>query len=335
MNCKKILAAPLACGVALSALAFAPVAQAQDTMTSSTTTTTTTTTTSAAPVQVTGTVLRYYVDRSGYVTAADIQTANGIEFVRFAPGMGQRLYTTAPVGGTATVYVTGTPYMGATRWDVVSVGSTMPSPNMVMMPAPSDIDLLQGQAQIMNGAKQVEISGTLRDTITDERGEVLGLILEDTEVSANDRRMMMTSMGINPDATMMTTSIGMPANGLTLVRVPREVRNVAPGYAGTERVTPLFRGSDVTVVGYPEAPRYGVLSAYENRIAASALVVNSRQVGAIGIQRMAPSKRTLLSRVNIGGGTATAEEIRANQQGYTVYSQTTTPVMVAPDNSIR
>jgi hypothetical protein len=33
-------------------------------------------------------------DRSGYVTAMDVQTADGVQFVRFSPGMGSRLYTT-------------------------------------------------------------------------------------------------------------------------------------------------------------------------------------------------------------------------------------------------
>ena len=54
-----------------------------------------------------------------------------------------------------------------------------------------------------------------------------------------------------------------------LVRVPAELRH--PGgaqMAGSGRVTPLFPGADVEIVGYVEAPRYGVVSAYGQRIAA-------------------------------------------------------------------
>jgi hypothetical protein len=76
-------------------VAVAPAAQAQGEMS---TTTTSTTVSTSQPTLVTGTVLRYYVDRSGYVTAMDVQTAEGVQFVRFSPGMGTRLYNTYPVG---------------------------------------------------------------------------------------------------------------------------------------------------------------------------------------------------------------------------------------------
>jgi len=337
MNCKKILAAPLACGFALSALAFAPAANAQGGMMSNDTmmsTTTTTTTTMAAPMQVTGTVLRYYSDRAGYLTAMDLQTANGVEFIRFSPGMAQRIYSMAPVGGTATVYVTGSP---TTRWDVVGVGNMMPSPNFVMATTPSDIEMLDSVPYIMAGAKQVTVSGDLADTITNNMGEVVGLVLSNTSVSDMNRRMMMTSMGMNADMAM-APNWAMPMNGMTLVRVGREFRHSAPGSAGTNRVAALFKGADVVVTGYPEAPRYGVVSNFQNRIAANALVVNGRNVGAIGIQKMmgGMNKNGMMGGSMMGGsmmggsmmssGTMTPEQMRARNMGYTTYTTTETTV---------
>src|SRR4028118_1026068 len=129
MRCKQIKVGHLACAVAMGLVAVAPAAQAQgDTSTTTTTTMDTTTTgttmSMSQPTLVTGTVLRYYVDRAGYVTAMDVQTAEGVQFVRFSPGMGTRLYNTYPVGGTASVYVMGSP---TSRWDVVSVGATAPA----------------------------------------------------------------------------------------------------------------------------------------------------------------------------------------------------------------
>lgn len=330
MSCKNKLAGTVACGVALSFLALAQGANAQsETMTKGAdgAGADMSMQMSNSPMLVTGTVLRYYTDRAGYVTAMDVQTANGVQFVRFSPSIGQRLYTTYPVGGTASVYVTGTPMMGMTRYDVVSVGTTMPSATGMMVPTLSDVELLDAQPVIMAGAKMVTVRGKLNDVITNNQGEVVGLILGDTMVGEKARMDMMASTGMSSStmagSTMTTsTSTGMmPAMmpGTTLVRVPREFRHTAPGFAGTERVTPLFRGADVEVTGYPEAPRYGVLSTFENRIAANALVVNSRAVGALGIQRMMMSGGSLFRNVDLGGTSRSAEEMRAMQMGYTMY----------------
>ena len=320
MNCKKILAAPLACGVAMGALAFAPVANAQGTMMNDTmmmpaASAPATMMMMPAPTQVSGTVLRYYSDRTGLVNAMDLQTATGIEFIRFAPGLAQRVMSVAPVGGMATVYVSGSP---TTRWDLVGFGDRMPSPNVQVLPAPSDIEVLESTPFITSGAKQMTIKGTLQDTITNSKGEVVGLVL-----SGSSSNMMMDGMMAN---------MAMPMNGMTLVRVGRGFRHDAPGYMGTERVTPLFKGSDVVVTGYTEAPRYGVISAFQSRIDASALVVNGRNVGAIGIQRSADRNKSakmmmsggMMSGGMMDGGTMSAEQTRAMGMGYSTYSTTTT-----------
>ncbi len=315
MGSKKILSKSLVCGVAMSLLALAPVvANAQDSMMtkgaegagmmsdSS----------SMTPMMVTGTVLRYYSDRSGYVTAMDVQTADGVKFMRFSPGMGQRLYSTYPVGGTATVYVAQP--SGMMSPSVVGVGGTMPSPGMMSMSSvPSDVDVLDSEPYIMSGAKLVTMRGSLRDIITNDQGEVVGLVIKDSSMKDTMKAsgMMDASTGTAMASPMMS--------GMTLVRVPREFRQIAPGYAGTERVAPLFKGADIEVTGYPEAPRYGVLSTFGNRIAARALVVNARAVGAVGIQRMSMGKHSLFRNVNIGGAGRSAEEMKASSMGYSTY----------------
>jgi hypothetical protein len=298
------------------------------------------------PTLVTGTVLRYYVDRSGYVTAMDVQTAEGVQFVRFSPGMGTRLYNTYPVGGTTSVYVMGSP---TTRWDVVSVGATAPAPGGMMMPyTVTDAELLDAEPYIMAGAKMVTMTGKLRNMIVNDRGEIVGLILgggnnnkmggmvQNASMTSGDGTTMTSSSTASGDTMTTTTTttttntvgmgsmMGMEPRGI-LVRVPREFRHIAPGYAGTERVTPLFKGAVVEVTGYPEAPRFGVLDVYNHRIAANALVVNGRAVGAIGIPMMAEkASRALFGGVDIGGTGRTSEEMRAAGMGYTVYGTSNT-----------
>jgi len=286
MDCKKFKVSRLICGVAAGAIAIAPLAANAQMATDSTMMSSTTMT---APMQVTGTVLRYYVDRSGYVTAMDIQTANGIEMVRFSPGMGQRLYTTYPVGGQASVYVSGSP---TSRWDVVGIGATAPTSMMPSML--TDVELLESEPYILTGAKLMTMSGKLTNLILNDMGEVLGLVLDNN----------------------------------TLVRTPRESRHIAPGQAGTARVSPFFKGADVEVTGYPEAPRYGVLSQYGNRVVANALVVNGRAVGALGIPMMNPeSTRAVFNNVDLGGAAQTPEEVRAMGAGYRVYTPMSNTMM--------
>jgi len=353
--------------------------------------------------------------------------------------MGQRLYTTYPVGGQASVYVMGSQAMGMNRMDVVGMGANMPAPGTMMQPyMVTDADLLDSQPFITAGAKMVTMRGKLQDIITNDVGEVVGLVLDSSGMMAKmakmkaeamaggmmgrtmmvmpDGKMMAVNMrngramvaqedgtnvelmmqdgkyvvpesmtgakmmmvmpdgrqmdmdtvdgklmvmmpdgtmtAANADATMTMPDTSMNATtmpamstmnmgGMTggvLVRVPREFRHIAPGYAGTERVTPLFRGADVEVTGFPEAPRFGTLSAYENRIAASALVVNGRAAGALAIPMMnSREMKTLFKNVNIGGKTQSAEEMRAAGMGYTVYGTSQNmggdPMMVTPDGT--
>jgi len=249
----------------------------------------------STPTQVTGTVLRYYTDRSGYVTAMDVQTANGVQMVRFSPGMGQRLYSTYPVGGQASVYVVGNQMGNSTRMDVVGMGDTMPAAGMMPAYMVSDVDLLKADPFITIGTQMTQFRGTLKNLVTSENGEVLALVLGNI---------------------LPPMSGDAATGGDVLVRVPREFRHNTTMGRASARVTPLFKGSIVEVVGYNEAPRYGVLSRYGQRVAANALVVDGRAVGAVGIPMMSPASATLFN-TNIGG--ASAEEKGAMTMGYSTY----------------
>ncbi len=289
---------------------------------------------SMTPMQVTGTVLRYYVDRAGYVTAMDVQTSDGPKMVRFAPGMGQRLYSTYPVGGQAAVWVTGSEMMGMTRYDVVGMGDAMPAGGMMQpMMAANAVYLLNAEPWLMANVGQVQFTGKLKETVIGETGEVLGLVLDSVKLKntmgaaikktameggstmMSDNAMPMDSAKMNSD--MMSSM----SQGTVLVRVPRASRHVNPGGIGTRRVTPLFKGAIVEVVGYPEAPMYGTVSSYAQRIAANTLVVNGHAVGAVGIPEFDRERTRSLLNINIGGSD---EEKSANKMGYSTYDPNNT-----------
>jgi len=283
-------------------MALAPVAvQAQDTMAGGAADTTMASPMPAEPTMATGSVLRYYVDRSGFVTAMDIQTADGVQMVHFAPNMGQRLYTTYPVGGNISVWVTPSA-MGTGHWNAVGVGATKPTSFMDAYTVRA-IDVLEAEPFILTGAKMVEVNGKLSRMIVGDTGEVLGLVLDNQ----------------------------------TVVRVPRELRQISPGHAGSDRITPLFKGAVVRALGYPEAPRYGVLSPYGSRIIASAISVNGRGVGSLGVPLMTTEQVKALSKTDIGGATMSNEELAAMGMGFQVYNPTgaMTDGTMAPDTGVK
>lgn len=279
----------LSLGVAAGAIALCtPQVQAQDT----TTTTTVTDTSAMTPMPVSGTVLRYYVDRSGFVTAMDVQTADGIRMVRFSPSMAQSLTATYPVGSTASVYVTSSMMGGSTQYNLAGVGTTMPAPGAISMMTPmmvSPVDLLKSEPYTLVGAKQVRVEGDLTGYISDPlSGEVLALVLD---------------------------------NG-TLVRVPRENRQVQASPA-PEGITPLVKGVAVVAYGYPEAPRYGAVSPFTNRLIATGISVGGRALGPLGFGKVttAPNSTLLGFNVQMGGDTTLApEEMSAMGMGYMTYT---------------
>lgn len=290
MNCRKSVK-----GLVLGAMvAVAPMVSAQTTSTTGMSSTTMSSST-MAPTALTGTVLRYYTDRSGYVTAMDVQTAEGVRMVRFAPNMAQRLYTTYPVGGQATVYVQNNQWGDSSRYDVVGFGPA--APTYVMQPyMVRDVDLLDSEPSIMVGSKLQSYRGRLDGLIHNEAGEVVALVLDQVSSGGQD-------MGDN-----------------LLVRVGRMFRQISPGaaMAGSDRVAPAFKGADVEVTGYAEAPMYGVVSAFPARVIANAININRRSVGSLGFPNRMRSNSPLFG-FDIGGTEMTPEEIAAGSQGYMTY----------------
>jgi len=288
---KNLILKTLSLGVAAGAIALCSTqVQAQDTTMS--TTTTMSGDMAMTPMPVTGTVLRYYVDRSGFVTAMDVQTAEGIRMVRFSPSMASTLTATYPVGSTASVYVTQSMMGGMTQYNLAGVGTTMPAPGSMAMMTPmmvSPLDMLRSEPYTMVGAQQMRVRGKLTGYISDPmNGEVLALILDNS----------------------------------TLVRVPRENRQVQASPA-PEGITPLVKNMQVVAYGYPEAPRYGAVSPFATRLIATGLAVGGRAVGPLGFGKMLskPSGTLLGFNLDMGGNAnTTPEELSAMGMGYMTYS---------------
>ena len=264
--------------MALTGMVSTAPAKAQDAMSSSMT-----------PMPVSGTVLRYYVDRAGYVSAMDVQTADGVKMVRFSPGMAQTLTTMYPVGSTANVYVT----TSGTRTYLAGTGPAMPTPTGMLAPITvTDLDVLKSEPYVMLGSKLMAYSGKLSGFISDPLvGDILAIVIS------------------NGDSK-------------TLVRVPRENR-LLPSSMEAEGIVPLTKDSDVLVFGYPEAPRYGIVSPYANRVVATGITVGGKSLGALGFGKMKKMKHDTLIGFNLNlpilGG-STPDEVQASRMGYSTYT---------------
>jgi hypothetical protein len=251
-------------------------------------------TTKTEPVLLTGTVLRYYTDKTGYVTAADIQTADGVKMVHFPANRAAYLYANAPVGGAVNVWVAPSA-ADAKTWNVVGYGADRPEVwwNTSL---PSDVAWLQAEPYFDAGVRETSIGGNLKGVVTGNNSEILALVVK------NDK-------------------------GWVLVRVSPQLRQVAPGHDATRRVTPLMRNALVYVVGMPEAPRVGGLSNYATTIAAETIRINGDTVGAIGLPAIQERNSDTFLGFNIGGSInndMSLEEMRANNLGYHRYQPVTT-----------
>lgn len=296
MNKNNPLAKYLLGGMAVGAVALSPLAAvAQGNVTTTTTTRTTVTSIDQEPMQVNGTVHGYWLDRSGYVTAMSVDTPSGQEIIRFSPSQARRLYTDYPSGSAITLWAT--PGTGKYKyWNARGIGADRPS---VWYPVntTSDFDWLASTPYITADATETTVSGKLRGVIIDDRGDVLALALDSGE-------------------------------GQTLVRVPAELRQMARGYIGTDRVSPLIKGSNVKVRGVAEAPRWGVLTPFSSRIAADTIAINGKSAGAIGIQMLPAQERNALLGWNIGGLNRgdSMIDVQAGRLGYGPYQPAGEPM---------
>ena len=347
---KKMVTGQLACSVAVGALALAPmVAFAQgDTTTGGASGSTSGSTgggsmsgsttgggsmsggasgsmsMSSQPVQASGTVERYYTDRSGYVTGADLRTAEGTQMVHFGPGLGNRITTAYPAGGNAQLWVT--PGAGGTgHWNVVGWGQNMPAAGFMSAHTATDVDMLEGEPYIMAGTKMTTIKGELTNIITNDLGHVVALVLNGN--AGNTSGPMMP--GVTPGTGGMSDHMlgganysgAMQVGGSTIVRVGREFRSLNPNTAGTRRATALYKGAHVEATGYPEAPLYGVVSIYNNRLAANAISVDGESVGYGTLAPMQTRGKPLLGfNINLPFmGSAQPATEPSTRAGYTTY----------------
>jgi len=224
----------------------------------------------SAPMPVSGTVTRYYVDRAGFVAAMDVQTADGTKLVRFSPSMAQRLTSSFPVGSTISGFVTSMGTGSNAMYELAGTGTSMPAPGMMMPMMINDIDILRAPAYTTLGAKETEISGKLTGYISDPAsGDVLALILDKN----------------------------------TLVRVPQQSR-LQQASTAPEGVADLLRGAFVAARGVDEAPRFGSVSPYTRRLIANSISVDGRTVGTFGFGRVKEGKNSTLLKFNLFGSMA-------------------------------
>lgn len=290
----------LAC-IAAGAVLICGAGRAQADTTMSTTTTTTTTSTDSnmsmpmQPTAVTGAVVRYYVDRSGYVTGADIQAADGIKMVHFAPGMATNMTTTYPIGAQTTVYVMPSMMGKMNSWTVVGVGDTPPTSPMAYTASASQV--LMAEPYTTVGAKLTTVEGNLNSVITDNDGNVLALVVSSASTDGKGKTR-------------------------SLIRVPAEFRAIGTMYNVADRAAPLFKGSKVEAVGYEEAPRYGAVSIYGTRLIATAITVNKRSIGAARIGPMKSGKYDTILGFNLFGNSMSSmgnDQMMAGKMGYMTY----------------
>ena len=240
---------------------------------------------SMTPSPVSGTVTRYYTDRAGFVSAMDVQSADGVKRVRFSPSMASRLLAAAPVGGQIAATVTSSGAMGA--YDLAGVGPDMPTPATMMAPSgASDLSYLRSQPYVQIGTKSKQMEGTITGAVADPKsGQILAIILNKT----------------------------------TFVRVPASNR-LPQASTAPEGIAPLYKGAIAVVDGYEESPRYGTVSPYTKRVVATGISVNGQTLGPFGFGTVDVDPTSTLFKFDLGFlGGRSATEIGTGEMAYKPY----------------
>jgi hypothetical protein len=209
------------------------------------------------PVQVTGIVQRFYADRSGLVTALELQTPGETAWVHFSPHLAQELLRDSPIGATASLWLM--PHSqplnnvdGNSRWNLVGIVKTPPQ-NALTPPARKDLELLES-ATPATDAPQSTLQGRVTNVVTNSDGAVQALILD----------------------------------GNTLVSIPATMR-------GTAASKVLWaREMTVSLTAQPEAALAGALSNYTNRYIATGLSLNGQDVSNAGVPPLSVEQATQL-----------------------------------------
>ena len=210
------------------------------------------------PTQISGSVEQYYTDRSGLVTAVDVETSMGVQKVRFAPSWAKRLSDEYPVGSTLNGWVVES---DDGLVNLVAIGTERPN-RFLKNDFHTGTERLKSTAWIWKDAATETVTGELNKVVVSERGEVLAIELKDG----------------------------------TLIRIPAHVKHQEQGAKGSKQVAQLFKGASVTAWGPQVWGARGDVSVYGQRIAATGLSINGKTVGAIGIQDL-PANASLLGTV--------------------------------------
>ncbi len=267
-------------------------------------------------MMVNGKVNNYWTDESGYVTAVDLQTANGPAVVRLAPGLAMRTMQTYPVGSTADLWVNGSMEGGMQKWDLVGWGNKQPSVWQSVM-AGNSMSSLTALPYTAGDPVISTVKGALKKVVVDKAGCVVGLVLETGWIGKGTS----TNMGLmsSEPEKMWESKMG-DAPMWTLVRVPQ---GDAPNpHEGMRRKTPLRVNDTITATGYVEAPVYGSMSPYGHSFYSNGITVNGRGVGQMGFASYKPDTKTLLNfNLNIPfitGGSET--NLPVVPVGYEIYN---------------
>lgn len=205
-----------------------------------------------SPMQVSGTVEKYYTDRSGLVTAMDLSTSTmGAQKVRFASSWASRLWHDNPVGSKLDGWVVKSK---DGIFNLVAIGADRPN-RFLTNNFHTGRELLLSTAWIGGNGKTETVTGELNKVIVSRWSEVLALELKDG----------------------------------TLILIPPTVKNQEGARRTTTANTitgSLFKGAEVTAWGYQVWNARGDISIYGQRIAATGISINGKTISAIGIQNM-------------------------------------------------
>ncbi|HEY0073171.1 MAG TPA: hypothetical protein VGB77_03645 [Abditibacteriaceae bacterium] len=281
-------------------------------------------TTSNQPMMVSGKVNNYWTDASGYVTAVDVQTANGPAVIRFAPGMATRSMQMYPVGSTADFWVRGSMEGGQQRWDLAGMGNKQPSSWYPAMN--NSASTLMSLPYVAGEATVMSVGGKLKSVVVDDHGTVAGLVIETNWIGKGSIQRTFSGKNEPGEYTWQSTAGGAPM--WTLVRVPRETMSAPNPSDDMRRKTPLMLNDDIEATGFVEAPLYGTTSMYGHRFAANSLSVNGVGVGALGFGLHKAKQKPLFGfNLNIPLVTgSSSKELPVVPLGYQVYDPQGVPL---------
>jgi hypothetical protein len=273
---------------------------------------------SDAPMMVSGRVNNYWTDASGYVTAVDVQTANGPAVIRFAPGMATRTMQMYPVGSTADLWVRGSMQGGQQRWDLAGMGNKQPSSWYPMMN--NSGSTLMSMPYVAGEPTTMSVGGKLQKIVVDDHGTVVGLVISTDWMGRGATHRSFSGKVVPEEVTWKASDGNAPM--WTLIRVPMGTMSAPNHSEGMRRRTPLMLNDDIEATGFVEAPMYGTTSNFGHRFAANTISVNGHSVGALGFgHHMAKEKPLLGFNLNIPlvtGGSS--KELPVVPLGYEVYN---------------